>query len=73
MFGSVPGSASLQVLQPQPSFEELQHVAAQVQQLLLAGHRLEALRQAHKALLSSLYLGLRGQPSTAKCFTGKVE
>lgn len=34
------------VLQPQPSFEELQHTAAHLQQLLMAGHCLEALRQA---------------------------
>ena len=42
------------VLQPQPSFEELQHTAAQVQQLLMAGHRLEALRQACSMRLYSI-------------------
>lgn len=43
-------SVSLLVLQLQPSFEELQHTAAETQQLLMAGHRLEALRQADIAL-----------------------
>lgn len=38
------------VLQPQPSFEELQHTAAHMQQLLMAGHRMEALRQAYFAI-----------------------
>ena len=38
------------LLQLQPSFEELQHTAAHIQQLLMAGHRLEALRQACTAL-----------------------
>lgn len=55
MFGMGATSAPLQVLQPQPSFEELQRVAAQVQQLLLAGHRLEALRQAHNIPLPITY------------------
>ena len=45
---SVADVSSL-VLQPQPSFEELQHTAAHMQQLLMAGHRLEALRQAYFA------------------------
>ena len=43
-FGATDVSAL--VLQPQPSFEQLQHTAAQTQQLLMAGHRVEALRQA---------------------------
>lgn len=42
---------SSRVLQPQPGFDEMQHTAAHVQQLLMAGHRLEALRQAYLALL----------------------
>lgn len=44
-FGLGTAAVQAQVLQPQPSFEEMQHVATQVQQLLVAGHRLEALRQ----------------------------
>ena len=42
------------VMQPQPSFEELQHTAAQTQQLLMAGHRLEALRQVSLSALCTL-------------------
>lgn len=43
-FGAV--DVSSRVLQPQPGFEEMQRTAAHVQRLLMAGHRLEALRQA---------------------------
>ena len=41
----VPGLVS-GVLRPQPDFGDLQQAANQMQQLLMAGHRLEALRQA---------------------------
>ena len=55
--GATDGHESSRVLQPQPSFEELQHTAVQLQQLLMAGHRLEALRQAYSTVLVSWMAG----------------
>ena len=45
-FGTLAEGLSLDVLQPQPGFGDQQQAANQMQQLLMAGHRLEALRQA---------------------------
>lgn len=55
---------SSRVLQPQPGSEEMQRTAAHVQRLLMAGHRLEALRQAYFALCAQL---LPGCVSTMTC------
>ncbi len=43
-FGGSAQGVSSQVLQPLPGFGDLQQAAGQMQQLLMAGHRLEALR-----------------------------
>ncbi|DBA94995.1 TPA: hypothetical protein ACH3X1_002518 [Trebouxia sp. C0004] len=45
-FGGSPRGVSSEVLQPLPGFGDLQQAAGQMQQLLMAGHRLEALRVA---------------------------
>jgi len=45
-FGGSAQGVSSEVLQPLPGFGDLQQAAGQMQQLLMAGHRLEALRQA---------------------------
>ena len=45
-FGESAQGVSSGVLQPLPGFGDLQQAAGQMQQLLMAGHRLEALRQA---------------------------
>ena len=43
--GSGGNSLPSEVLQPQPACDELQQAALQMQQLLMAGHRLQALKQ----------------------------
>lgn len=46
VFGGSAQGVSSEVLQPLPGFGDLQQAAGQMQRLLMAGHRLEALRQA---------------------------